>query len=393
MRVERVTIDREDGAVRLTGHIGGHPLFWQVGDGTAFEPRGEPFIAALLPAAMRSGATITLPPELPVDAEFLANMGRLQSIFGRWFTGLAPIHINARIAPREIPPADCATGYSGGVDSSYTLDALTHELDAALLIDGIEYPDRNPALAVQVTEALRGALRGRQIGLVQVTTNVKVAQRALGGHWAEGLGGALASAVHVAGFSSYQIAASNSWENLRPYGSHPLTDPLWSSTDVRIGHHGAELRRIDKIRYLGAVPDLLAHIRVCFQGKAYNCGVCQKCLQTAAGFRALELRSAALPHLEKARLLRTATVEHDGDLADWQEILLPGLDRSDPDLHRELLALTRRYHWRKLFRDADRLFTGGYFRTMLRGNSRPEPSAVMSGETAPADASLHTANG
>ncbi|HET9065640.1 MAG TPA: hypothetical protein VFN22_07480 [Gemmatimonadales bacterium] len=393
MRVEQVTIEEGNGTARLTGHIAGHPLFWQVTGSGAFEPRGEPFVAALLPAAMRSGTAIVLPPELPVDPVFLANMVRLQSIFSRWFLGVAPVRIQARPAPRHVPTVERATGYSGGVDSSYTVDALARELDAALLIDGIEYPSRDEELAARVTNALESALSGRGVRLVQVVTNVKAAQRALGAFWAEAIGGAIASAVHVAGFSSYQIAASNSWENLRPYGSHPLTDPLWSSADVRIGHHGAELRRIDKIRHLGSVPDLLEHIRVCFQGNAYNCGVCQKCLQTAAGFRALGMRSSSLSHLEDARLLRRATVEHDGDLVDWQEILLPGLERHDPELYRELLALTRRYHWRTLLRDADRVLTGGRFRSMLRRRSTREPATVMSKEPPSVGHSLHVSNG
>lgn len=393
MLVEHVTIEQGDGDARLAGRIGGHPLFWQVSGSGAFEPRGEPFVAALLPAAMRAGTPIELPPELPVDPEFLANMDRLQSIFSRWFADLTPVAIHARHAPRQVPTAERATGYSGGVDSSYTLDALGGELDAALLIDGIEYPTRDEQLATRVTNELGAALRGRAIRLVQVLTNVKAAQRALGGRWAESLGGAIASAVHVAGFSTYQIAASNSWENLRPYGSHPLTDPLWSSADVRIGHHGAELRRIEKIRYLGHVPDLLEHVRVCFQGNAYNCGVCQKCLQTAAGFRALDLRSRVLPHLDNPRLLRKATVEHAGDLVDWQEILLPDLERRDPELHRELVALMRRYHWRKLIRDADRLMTGGRFRSMLRDGPEGEPKSVESKEAPPNGHSLPVSDG
>jgi len=364
MRVEQVTINEGDGTTRLTGEVAGQPLFWHVTGSSAFEARGEPFVAALLPAAMRAGVAIELPPELPVDPDFLANMARLQTIFGRWFAQLAPVTIHARVAARRLPTAGRATGYSGGVDSSYTVDTLAHKLDAALLIDGIEYPYRDEALATRVTHELGAALDGRGIRLVQVTTNVKTALRALGGNWAEGIGGAIASAVHIAGFRDYQIAASNSWENLRPYGSHPLTDPLWSSANVRIGHHGAELRRIDKIGYLGGVPDLIERIRVCFQGNAYNCGVCQKCLQTAAGFRALGLRSSALPHLDDARLLRKATVEHDGDLVDWQEILLPDLSQSDPELHGELDRLIRRYRWRQVGRDLDSLISGGRLRRL-----------------------------
>ena len=141
---------------------------------------------------------------------------------------------------------------------------------------------------------------------------------------------------------------------------------MWSSGSVRIHHHGADARRIDKIRALAAAPDLLAILRVCFQGRDYNCGVCHKCLQTAAGLRALGLASAAMPPLANARLLRTVSVEHDGDLVDWEEMLVPGLDARDPELYRELRRLVRRYQWRQALRRVDALFTGGTTRSLVR---------------------------
>ncbi len=370
MRVEQAEMTVREGAVRIAGTVGGQELYWSLPRTPGIELRGEPFVAALLPAAMRVGATIELPDQLPLDASFRENIDRLQTIMARWFDGLNIVAIRARTAPRQVTTAGIATGYSGGIDSSYTVDTLTGRIDTVLLVDGIEYPERSATLADQVAETLTAVMARRNIGLLRLNTNVKSVQRALGAHWPEAIGGAIASCVHVAGFQSYQIAASNSWENLRPYGSHPLTDPLWSSAAVRIGHHGAELRRIEKIRYLGGVPDLLERIRVCFQGTDYNCGTCQKCLQTAAGFRALELTSASVPPLTDPLLLRRAAVEHDGDLVDWVELLLPDLAERDPDLHRQLDRLIRRYRWRKVGRDIDYLLTGGRLRRYLRSRRR-----------------------
>jgi hypothetical protein len=107
-------------------------------------------------------------------------------------------------------------------------------------------------------------------------------------------------------------------------------------------------------------------LRVCFQGTEYNCGRCQKCLMTSAALRALGLRSRALPALDDPTLLRQVYIEHEGDLVDWEEILVPGLEVRDPALHRELLRAIRRFRWRVLLRSADTLVTGGRIRSLLR---------------------------
>lgn len=370
MRVESTIVRHDHNGIRLEAQVRGETLFWELPEEAAFEPRGEPFVCALLPAAMRADSSIILPDELPLDASFLSNIERLQSVFVRWFPDLHPVSIRATIAPRTVRTVDRATGYSGGIDSGFTLNELGNRLDAALLIDGIEYREEAPELFERISGALDGAIERRGLRLVRVRTNVKAVGRALGAKWSEALGGAIASSVHVAGFAEYYVAASNSWENLRPYGSHPLTDPLWSSATVRIEHHGAELRRIDKIRNLASVPDLLELVRVCFQGVEYNCGRCQKCVMTMAGFRALNINSPALPRLDDPTLLRQVVVEHDGDLVDWEELLVPGLERSDPALHRELNRLVRRYRWRRLARTLDDLATGGRFRGLLTKGKR-----------------------
>jgi CelD/BcsL family acetyltransferase involved in cellulose biosynthesis len=366
MIVRDVVHQVRDDTTLLAGVVDDHPIFWEIPAGMPSFLRGEPFIAALLPAAMATGRPIELPDTLPLDPTFLANVEQLQTIFSRWFPGHQPVPIRATIGPHPAPGQLRATGYSGGLDSSYTVDLLGPRIDAVVLIEGIEYRTEREGLSGDVATRLAGAMAHRHLRLVRVRTNVKAFGRALGAKWSVALGGALASAVHALGIAEYHVAASNSWENLRPYGSHPVTDPLWSSAATVFRHHGTELRRIEKARHLGNVPDLLDELRVCFQGTEYNCGRCQKCLMTSAALRALGLRSRALPALDDPTLLRQVYIEHEGDLVDWEEILVPGLEVRDPALHRELLRAIRRFRWRVLLRSADTLVTGGRIRSLLR---------------------------
>lgn len=366
LEVRNVRLDDHAATVTLSGEVAGEQLFWTMPPRPSIALRGEPFVAALLVSAMRSGRDLVLPANAPVDPAMIRSTDLLQSIFTRWFPELRQIRIIApTLAPRDGSSQRMA-GYSGGVDSSYTVYRLRPELDGTVLFDGIEYRKANPTLMSVVGQTLNVPMQALGTPLTTVQTNAKAVGRATGGKWSEFIGGSLASIPHALGLAEYTIAGSNSWENLRPYGSHPFTDPLWGSATLQIHHHGADALRIEKLAVLKSAPDLLAVLRVCFQGEDYNCGVCHKCLQTSAAMRALGLDSPAMPPLRDPKLLRSLVVEHDGDLVDWVEILTPELVERDPALARELERLIGRYHTRALLKDIDRRLLGGSSGRLLR---------------------------
>ncbi len=366
LRISAPTLERTGDRLTLSGEVEGSRLFWTMPPRDAITLRGEPFVVALLVSAMRSRRDLILPDTLPLDPGFAAGLAEQQEIFARWFPELRAVRIEAARAERH-GPTGRYTGYSAGVDSSYTVMQLQSALDGVVLVDGIEYGIPNPALMSGVDEALRRTMAARGLPLVTVQTNAKWIGKATGGKWSHFIGGSLASVPHALGVTSYAIAGSNSWENLRPYGTHPLTDPRWSSAATAISHHGAGALRIEKLAMLAAAPDLLAVLRVCFQGTEYNCGTCHKCLQTSAAMRATGLTSPAMPALVDPRLLRTIAVEHDGDLVDWEEILPVARARGDGHLVRELSRLVNRFHWRQATRRLDELATGGLMRRLLGG--------------------------
>jgi hypothetical protein len=364
LRITDAALEREDERTTLGAAVEGHRLFWTMPDRDGIALRGEPFVCALLVSAMTTGRPLVLPAQLPLDPSFHAALDELQVIFARWFPGLQPIRVEAPLVERH-GTSGRFTGYSGGVDSSYTILRMHGQLDGVVLIDGIEYREPNAPLMSAVDTTLAATMAARGLPMLTVQTNAKWIGKVTGGKWSQFIGGSLASVPHALGLADYAIASSNAWENLRPYGSHPITDPRWSSATTTIRHHGCEALRVDKIAALGSAPELLAAIRVCFQGTAYNCGTCHKCLQTAAGLRAVGVESPALPVLHDPTLLRSIAVEHDGDLVDWEELLTPALRERDPALAHELARLLRRYHLRQAARRLDAVATGGWLRRLL----------------------------
>jgi hypothetical protein len=69
---------------------------------------------------------------------------------------------------------------------------------------------------------------------------------------------------------------------LIPWGSHPETDPLFSSENVAYRQHGQELDKLGKIAELVAYPNLTERLRVCWQLNhlPFICGHCFKCVTT-----------------------------------------------------------------------------------------------------------------
>ncbi len=56
-------------------------------------------------------------------------------------------------------------------------------------------------------------------------------------------------------------------DHLEPQGSHPETDPFFSSQRLAFIHYGAEIHRNGKLAFLRDYPLALEHMRVCYESK------------------------------------------------------------------------------------------------------------------------------
>lgn len=172
-------------------------------------------------------------------------------------------------------------------------------------------------------------------------------------------GSALASVALLAGFPKATVPGSYAYDQLIPLGSHPLTDPLYSSGSVRIVHDGAESRRIDKIARIARDPAGLDNLRVCFDDMNSNCGRCAKCLRTMIPLRLLGAPAGPFPPLPPTEQVRKMIVLNDVEEIFFRENLEAADGAADRALVRALTKSLRRYERQKLFRDVDRVVLGG----------------------------------
>jgi len=128
-------------------------------------------------------------------------------------------------------------------------------------------------------------------------TNFRLLEKPYGNLWREfGHGGALAAVAHLLStvLIEVRIASILDYENLFPWGSHPLIDPLFSSSNLSVIHIGAVWSRVEKTRLISDFDEALATLHVCYKlGDSANCSHCSKCVRTMLTLECLGGRNRA----------------------------------------------------------------------------------------------------
>jgi hypothetical protein len=194
--------------------------------------------------------------------------------------------------------------------------------------------------------------------------------------------GAVLAGVGLAlGFARVFVPASFPWSQLVPWGSHPLTDPSWSTESVEILHHGNEARRLDKLRRIADLPGALDLLRVCPTNTVYSCGVCEKCLRTRVSLRLLGLSSPRLPPLDDLGPIRRLPIRSEAYRLAWQESLEAAVEGGDRPLARAIAASLARFDARRALRSLDRAYLGSGVRRLIRRLRRLVPREAHGPDT------------
>lgn len=273
-------------------------------DDLACEPQA--FLVACLVPALRHGER-----RIAVDAEIgpelydgLQNASRLIQTWSGWTA--APIEISARstsrVSPRRIEE-HAASFLSGGIDSIATLRENhliypidhPHRIKDCVLADRFGYSDE-PEYIDRARASVRQVADDAGVGLVIVQTNVRELDDDTTFWIYRFHGAALSSVAHALSnrFTSMTIASTFDIPNLMPLGSHPLLDPMFSSAEMQIRHHGIRWSRLAKVRLVAEWDVVLRNLNVCTARDpgVLNCGKCRKCLLTMIELLVIDKLSA-----------------------------------------------------------------------------------------------------
>ena len=316
------------------------PLWFRVANGSFGRDLDFLVPVTLLPA-MRLGAHLTLPG--PVSPRLVASVRKLQEIFRLWNEAYhaVPVDVPTGVTPRG---GNDAVGcfFSGGVDSFYSMlhhqDEITH-----LIFVNVGF-DRPDPLALDNVRRAADEL-GRP--LVEIETNLRSFSNSCAVEFAD-YGGAALAAIGLLlqhEFKKVMIGSTFSYFALPRWGSHPLTDPLWSTESLEVFHAGVEATRPMKVARIASDDVAMRRLRVCHPragetGKSLNCGQCSKCLRTMINLRVVGAlgRCETLPDDLDLREVADLPIKDDRDLA----FMLENLRALESDGHDEPLAAALR---------------------------------------------------
>ena len=277
---------------------------------------GNAIALLLLPLACYFDDDIVL--DEPVDALLLENLKGVQHVWRSWYPQLSCVRIQAPVAAEvsDGRPRGTLSSFSGGIDSFFSLlrqrDRVTHLLSVA----GFNTPIGDLDNMRRDLGPIAQTLGKRHVPL---RTNIRYGDNPPTPYSITDLmcnmahGCLLAAFAHLMQdrFDTYVIPATHHYAQLHAYGSHPLTDPLFSSAALRVVHDGAAFDRIERTEFVAGSDEALSVLHVCSKDfNLGNCSTCQKCLRTMATLDLVGARA-------RARTFNWSGYSLDGVAAAW----------------------------------------------------------------------------
>lgn len=420
MRIEDLGLEVRSGKARLTATIvwedSDRPtqeVFYEVDeeyvDYLTLSP--HPFlVGSILPALHNGEERVFVDQEICPELRngLLTAMGWIR----HWY-GLArdPVRIETKPTarwPMARPEERAGSFLSGGIDSLATLRAnrldfpLDHPLSIkdCLIVHGFdigafEGGDKETAAYERAVSVLREIAADAKVTLIPIYTNVRHLEDGVEFWMHQFHGAALSSVAHALSgrLSSVRIGSCYAIPDQRPWGTHPVLDPNYSSVDLQVRHDAVRLTRFEKAKLVADWDVALQNLRVCWTHPkdVLNCGKCDKCIWTmlellAAGKLA---QTRAFPVRDVSpELLETITIRSKFQESFYREMIDPLLAIGRDDLvhviesksidFRKHLAWEEERDWKGALKRLDRRVLGGKVREtykslrerVIRRNSR-----------------------
>lgn len=285
-------------STRLTGRI-----YWGAGEvfdlwvdvpeaySANVSSSGNPWLLAMLPWAASLGEDIEL--SLPVDALLLENVQGILAQWRAWYPSLQGVQITCPVQGYEgVAGTRTAAFFSGGVDSYFTIArrlpgnpygiAAVGRVDDLLTVWGFDVGVYDEQEFSPLADMLQKSAQALGLNHLIIRTNLRQISvyKSNWGPLTFGCGLAFIGHILDKRFGEVALGSSYPYGALTAWGSHPLVDPLFSSSVLRIVHDGAAYTRIGKTAVAVQLPMARASLHVCQAEGLRNCSHCEKCYRT-----------------------------------------------------------------------------------------------------------------
>ncbi len=304
-------------------------MWFEVPDDAApREAASDAFALIALLAAMRLGRGLAF--AAPLSAGLRANLDELVAIYSMWFPQFTAIEIDADVV--DAPPGGTgrALFFSGGVDSFHTLVTRRHRFDRLIYVGGLDTGVGDHGLLDAIRASVRSAAVAADLPLVEVQTNAKSVLEPYADWTRHSHSLVLAAVGHAMSgtLGHCTFSSDRTYRDLMPYGTHPVTAPLFGSDRLQVESVGWGVTRVDKVAAIAGSDVAMDHLRVCWENLdgAFNCGRCDKCIRTKIDLAlagALERCATFDDDLDPARIAATDAIP-----PGTRHYLMPSLERA-----------------------------------------------------------------
>ncbi len=384
MRIHHWEIKDQGDFREVSAEIDDFRLWYRLPKSLAVSRAGDPFVAAALLPAMARGERLEVDRSLSVSLRLLKNLAVFQDVHHCWNPALKIVPIDAVTKPTAPLNDGAMSFFSGGVDSMFTFLKRREELTHVVYIQGFDFRVDDASFRTAL-ERNASFVRASGKTVIPVGTN----SNAFGYHHNLSIlltqGSALASIALLLAFPRAYVSSAYSYSQLVPLGSHPLTDPLWSTEGVEIIHEGAETRRVDKVVKIATNPTALANLMVCAHEVVHNCGQCEKCLRTMIPLQLLGVSTTAFPPFPPLSKIKEIRIANDIEMIFFKENYDLATRTGNRALRQALAACLRRHERTRLFKDVDRVMLGGLIKRVYRRAAKAAPTTYRISMTPPKD--------
>lgn len=369
--IEDIKLENKDGFSTLSATVDGEWLYLKSHLPYELHLSAEFFVGVALLEAMASNRTIVVKGDVPISLKLKQNIEKAQKIYSCWNSELHVVQVEAEVSESDLKFNNVGSFFSAGVDSSHTLlskiDEITHLVMCRSFDVGNDDESWNKRLPLQ-----REFAESLGKNLIAVETNVRpwFEKKTISWHFAHGL--MLCSMATALQMKKQFVPSSHAYDELFPWGSHPLTDPLWSTNSSSIVHHGASHRRTDKIKEILTNQYIADNLQVCWASTTENCGKCSKCVRTMLAIKLFKGRVKSLPGAENIEDLSLLKPDSENAVSFLKELIFLSADVGDEQVNKKLMSYYRNFQIKQIFPQIDRFVFNGFIRNAVRSQRAPD---------------------
>ena len=347
--IDQVAVETiRPGMHKLRANVDGDDVWFTFSGVENVERRVEPFIGAALLPAIAHGRVLVIKDGL-LSPKLLKSLEAIQRVITLWSpeTRQIPIEPGELSEPMGRPMVTCT--FSGGVDSMSTLIRHRDEITHLMFINGFDMRDDDSWDSAEAHMMESAKKLGKKA--ISINSNAHEFLSARGITMPYAHGGLLCSIIGAIAPTRAYVASTYTVRELKPWGSHPVLDPLWATATTEIIHDACELRRSEKTALIASHPEALELLQVCWNRRVGNCGNCTKCRRTQLTLSLLGVDRGPFPAIDPTECLSKVTPGTTQDASYTWDLWKLADDRGHDQLASALKKILTRFRRKRAARN------------------------------------------